>query len=454
MGKSEKEILTNLQERADQFEMPVEDFVWDAIERENFPKEKKRRSLFWWKLGASVFLIGLITSILTSQYGIQDTTETTGEKTVVYKPIEQRSATNEASPPITQALTLANPVTADAPLKSQVSVDQKKSIVNSKDDNNNNNNENALDFSKANKPSSLKTDSDSPKSILDSNSGRVAAESIELSSKTDSDFENSAVDTFESNISESNLPRADIQKSSSSKGETETVSEKDSKNKVTNSTLPEEAILVDNDTKKDTRFAILIRGGFGESFRILSSNMHQDLIAHKNDHESFGGCFAGGIDFQFPLSERFILRTGLGYKFYSDKYDFQHDIITHRTRNDYQYMQIPLIVGYSVLNRPKSELLILAGGNANLLSSAQSSWVDPNLLVPVAHSSDSNNTPFRSFTGAITLGLDYNVQLSKNFRLHFIPSVDTFFNSIYKRETDLNELPYSFNMDVGISYNF
>ncbi len=186
----------------------------------------------------------------------------------------------------------------------------------------------------------------------------------------------------------------------------------------------------------------------------MNSGVHHDLITHKNDHESYGNCFEIGLDAQFKISKRFIGRTGIGYKFYSDKYDFQHDLITHTTRNDYQYFQMPFLLGFKALERSKSKLFILGGVKANFLFSAQSSWVDLAALAPVAHSNNSTNSPFRNVTGAINLGLDYNYELTNQIRLHLIPSAETFVNSVYKRNTEINQRLFSFNLDVGISYTF
>ena len=446
MNNNDTEIWSNLSEQADQFELPVEDFVWDEIESEVFPQKKKRGFFFWFKIGSGVFFIGLLTAASSLLFS-HPTDEIDHQKrlkvhknemtrhsqsfapaSIETEPIEsnaietnvQRTSLATQSPPVQQTRPQFTTRTSNVLTENRLNSSTNTSVTNE-----------ALE--PVNQLADLYDQNELSTATLTEPLKHVSVETSEKEIDSDTSQVLSAV---------SEAATAAIDNSDS----TEALSSNDSIIPVND--------LLENAAKETSRFSILLHGGVGESFRRLTSSSHHELIVHKNDHETFGGCFAVGADLQFKLNDRFILRTGLGYKFYSDKYYFQHDLISHRTRNDYQYLKIPLILGYSLWSNNRSNLYLLGGGNANLLSSAQSSWIDPSLLVPVAHSSQSTNTPFRSYTAGITLGLDYNLQISHHFKLHLIPSIDTFLNSIYKRETDLNELPYSFNLDIGISYNF
>lgn len=442
----DKEIWSELREQADQFELPVENFVWDAIESEMFPQKKKRGFFFWFKIGAGVFFIGLLTAVSLQLFSYP-TNEIDHQKRLTVDKIEMtRHSRSFAQASIEKEITESNAIETNAQTTSLTT--------------------HSFSLQQTRPQFTAHTSNLLTENRLNSSTN---------TSETNEALEpiNQLVDLYDQNEASTAILTEPLKAASLEAGEKEI----DSDTSQVFSTLSEAATtaidgidttegfplidsiipvndLSENSAKETPRFSILLHGGVGESFRILTSSSHHELIVHKNDHETFGGCFAAGADLQFKLNDRFIVRTGLGYKFYSDKYDFQHDLISHRTRNDYQYVKIPLILGYSLWSNERSNLYLLGGGNANLLSSAQSSWIDPSLLVPVAHSSQSTNTPFRSYTTAITLGLDYNLQISNHFKLHFIPSIDSFLNSIYKRQTDLNELPYSFNLDIGISYNF
>jgi len=445
VSRSDKEIWSNLSEQADQFELPVEDFVWDAIESEVFPQKKKRGFFFWFKIGTGVLFIGLLTaaSLLLFSYpnsGLNQQKRFLEDKNKMAR--HPQSFAQETIKKDTNESVRADADFNTTSLTTQAYSAQQTGSHFAAINTNKSNENKPITSTKAVRKTEEPASNNQMMTLNDQTEASIATST-----------EQGNIATTQANEADKNadtihaislLPSAEMAETKDT-DTTQNLS-MDSLNIINKSS--------DDPSKASSRFSILLHGGVGESFRILTSSSHHDLIVHKNDHETFGGCFAMGADLQFKLNDRFILRTGLGYKFYSDKYDFQHDLISHRTRNDYQYVQVPLIFGYSLWSNDRSDLYLLGGGNANFLRSAQSSWIDPGLLIPVAHSSQSTNTPFRSFTTAITLGLDYNFQISNRLKLHFIPSVDSFLNSIYKRETDLNELPYSFNLDIGISYNF
>lgn len=445
MSRSDKEIWSNLSEQADQFELPVEDFVWDAIESEVFPQKKKRGFFFWFKIGAGLLFIGLLTAASLLIFSYPD-----GGQTQQKKFLEDKNKMVHHAHSFTQEI-----IETETNDTERTDKDLNKTSLTTRSYSapQTGSHFTAINANKANenKPITSTNALRKTEEPASNNQMMTLNDHTEWSIATSTEQGNRT--TTQANEADKD---ADTIHAISPPPSVEMV-EKEDTDSIQNLSMDSVNIInnsSDDPSKASSRFSILLHGGVGESFRILTSSSHHDLIVHKNDHETFGGCFAMGAVVQFKLNDRFILRTGLGYKFYSDKYDFQHDLISHRTRNDYQYVQVPLIFGYSLWSNNRSDLYLLSGGNANLLRSAQSSWIDPSLLIPVAHSSQSTNTPFRSFTTAITLGLDYNFQISDRLKLHFIPSVDSFLNSIYKRETDLNELPYSFNLDIGISYNF
>jgi len=447
VDKSDKEIWSNLNERADQFEMPVEDFVWDAIESDLFPQSKRRGLFFWLKTSIGLLFIGLLAAasivlftpskdVLSQQKMVRENENKLHvsqhkftEKTTTFEKDQSELGDNHVQSTSLEAESTQNKQTAPhfTTNKSQPFTQRSSPILYTTL---NKNQETATQNERA---ALNKQDEQENARRSEELEGEAAASNQEM------------LDTDRVDV-EKDPPHADAEAA---------IEFVDTTNRnVGIDSIHETDYQAENAPNNFSRFSILLRGGIGESFRILTSSSHQELIAHKNDHETFGGCFNAGLDVQFKLNDRFILRTGLGYKFYSDKYDFQHDLISHRTRNDYQYIQIPLIFGYSLWSNKRSSLFLLGGGNANLLSSAQSSWIDPSLLIPVIHSSQGSGTPFRSITSAINLGVDFNTKIGDRFNLHIIPSVDSFINSIYKRETDLTELPYSFNFDIGLSYQF
>lgn len=423
MGISEEEILIKLNSQAEQFEMPVEDFVWDAIQKETFNDSPKKRGLFWWIFG--VALAVLIAAIL-------------------YRFNFKLASINNVDQDYTEAFQVFN---EDGLLDFTARVEDQQNWSVKKQ----------IGFEGKAKRKRKRLHETNLKGNL---SIAVEANQIRIN---ESFREVVKIEELEAVIAENELDKLNdpqVEKISLVQNfipQLMNISPKPILNSANNNlTLPKNVVATNPISKKKSNrgFTLLFHAGLGESFRILNSGVHHDLISHKNDHESYGNCFEIGLDAQFKISKRFIGRTGIGYKFYSDKYDFQHDLITHTTRNDYQYFQMPFLLGFKALGRSKSKLFILGGVKANFLFSAQSSWVDLAALAPVAHSNNSTNSPFRNVTGAINMGLDYNYELTNQIRLHLIPSAETFVNSVYKRNTEINQRLFSFNLDVGISYTF
>ena len=437
MKRKEEEIFKKLSERADQFELPVEDFVWDAVLAAAKPEKKKRRFGFWWFFISGLVLLSLILlsiSSLTSDFAGnlsagKDRNLIEGNMNASYLAIESSVSNGNER----------DDISILDPIKNKLASGELQNQVDSGPIDNNSN-----------------MRSVSTPSITNQNSIATPINSSEILDRLDSTelapMNQIGVDITLHNNSEEyeSFDSLNLNALNEDAFSSDLVPDNDEE-------LDEADVLLEipiQEKKNDRRFSLLLHGGVGQSFRVLNSDTHHDLITHKNEHETFGGCFEMGLDAQFIFNNRFIGRTGLGYKFYSDKYDFQHDLIAHTTRNDYQYLQVPLIAGFNLLPKSKSNLYVLGGVRANLLTSAQSSWVDVSALAPVAHNNASANTPFRVLTAALNLGLDYNFNLTDKFSVHFIPSVDAFLNSVYKRKTDLNQRPYSVNFDLGISYSF
>lgn len=223
----------------------------------------------------------------------------------------------------------------------------------------------------------------------------------------------------------------------------------------TTNNLPLPAIPTpDRESTGSSRFSIQLHSGVGFSYRILRIAPNQDLQVHKNDHERSGITFNAGLGVRYAFNERWYVMAGLGYASYSERYGFQHDIITHSTANTYNYIQVPLAVGGRIASFKRIDLYGQAGVVWNSLTDAQSSWVDPDALVAVSHSNSGPSHPFQENTVQATLGLDLALNLNQRWRIHFIPTASIFLQSVYLKSTNLDQKPYAGSLNVGISRRF
>jgi hypothetical protein len=434
MSEREEDITNKLRAQSQEFQLPVEEFVWDAIEAGIAePPQRKKRGFIW-----LFILAGLLTTSLVLAFFIQGA----GEKNQFARLNQSTLGLVNKSNPTTSNVTIdtVNTAESDNDETSIVAVSNAQLAQNRGNQTKNSENQ------------KIKSDGITKNNSSKSNEAHkietLAGNELAVVSK-----ENNTNPTLKDND-----PGVD------SAPEITPVVPDDLAEEISDSTKndenttsihqPDSTQIIAKISKDKLPFRLMAYGGLGESFRTLKSDSHSLLVDHKNAHETYSACYELGLLADFGLSQTLYIRSGVSYKFYSEKYDFQHDLITHRTKNDYQYFQVPLRLGWNVLQTKRSTLGLIGGIQANVLFSAQSSWVDPTSLTPIAHNTLGTSSPFRSMTGAVNFGIDYSFLFAKKWRFHVIPSVDRFAFSVYKRNTDLDQKPYSFNVDVGFSFSF
>lgn len=429
MKKDEKDILEGLKAKSDAFKMPVSPDLWDAIEAEIESDGGKKKGIAWWKIGGVSSIVLLLGTAMIFSFGGGEGVEDSQN----YLMTRGKQAVEERDSRFNRVQNMVLMIEASEPIV-EVEEIPKEPKFESIENNN----------VQSSRSITGEEDVSFENGVEEGNFDEPTGQIVEVSELAEA----GANGLNEIELEENEIPIADSINGVEVILPDTTITESISINST------EVTKIEVKDNKKKKPFSIMLTGGVGTSFRTLRSNTHGDLVIHKNDHETFGNAFDVGINVQFDLNSKLFLRSGFNYKFYSDKYDFHHDIIVHTTRNDYQYIQVPLSLGWRALNFGKSDLSLIGIGKWSRLYAAQSSWVDPSLLTPVAHNHQGGDTPFRKSTFGIGLVLDYRVQLSEKWNFHFIPGIDCFASSVYKRSTDIYQRPYALNADIGISYNF
>lgn len=206
--------------------------------------------------------------------------------------------------------------------------------------------------------------------------------------------------------------------------------------------------------KRKSRWSLMAYGAVGVSYRTLSGNQAQLLVDHRNTHESRGLSINAGLAANIDISSKLFVRAGLAYAEYQEKYSFHHDVISHETVNDYNYLQLTASVGTVLFGKERSKFALLGGPKIGRLLNAQSSWVDPSSLNAVAHSSGQNNQPFQHWTAALNVTLEYQLTFTPRITGHAQLSLDGNLNSTYKKSTLLTQRPYALLFGLGVRYGF
>jgi hypothetical protein len=135
-------------------------------------------------------------------------------------------------------------------------------------------------------------------------------------------------------------------------------------------------------------------------------------------------------------------------------YDSLQHFADDRTKNRYTYLEIPLMLGYQILETNKLSLDVVCGPSLSFLigtHEAQPSIVYENARIIRT----DDNSPRRVKTNwKIGLGLHLEFRMTKNLGCYIEPSYKYFFNT-YTNDTESNARnPYSFGIGLGIQYHF
>ena len=191
-------------------------------------------------------------------------------------------------------------------------------------------------------------------------------------------------------------------------------------------------------------------GGPNRAFRLLDSKIHSELVQHKNKQEE--GIF--GFDAGLSLSRRkgrLELGSGLFYTLMGEAYDFSTPTISHQTKNTYSYLGLPLFAGYELGSlghltfRPRLEVTTF------FLTHAQASWLDP-FTHDAVLKAQKVNKPYRKMALGSRVNLEISWPISNRFSALVRPGASIFITSIYRKEEGLDQTPYSFDLDFGLTY--
>ena len=182
--------------------------------------------------------------------------------------------------------------------------------------------------------------------------------------------------------------------------------------------------------------------GLSRSYRTLESDVHHQLVDHKDNHETEFISKTIGILYNRNITNKLSIKSGIMYTSLGERYGFHHDLIAHDATNKYEYYVIPLSVTYELFRFRKWSLLTNGGIHFNILKQATSSWVDLNTLSPITHTNeDAATTPFQQKAISWNGGVIFRYQVMDKLFLQVNQQYDRFNQSIYQQDVQLNQRP-------------
>lgn len=499
---SEKRNIEKLfRDKLKNFEASPSDDLWDKIEQDLTELAKPtpwwRKRVGWiWISGALVMGIGL-----AAIYFLQDENVIIAEKPKLDKVESVQLPTNSQEPVKKNELdkkTTKNVQQSELVTGSFTSSSDNEIKSNASDKNVPTKAGEQIDETSSKTNSSNKQKISFNQRIADTEKSLLSTEKVEANSFTPTNSEENA-STISSSTPTSSTESTTVLTSEKEK-ETSYTTRKESKNElptipVRKATLPQgfskphlisKSFLAEPEAENEKqatafRWFVSAYGGPSMVFRRFESN-HSLMHNHKQQAEKGMISYDWGIEAGMQKG-KWEFSIGFQYERLGERYQYEgmkevhdtsitqhqhpqdptvwiydtavtvyHNKVSHNSANTYNYFTIPINVGYQFSIGSKLTLTPTLTSGINILSSAQTAWLDPESLDPVLHNSEEHQDAFRAvnFSNRLQIGLYY--QLNKNFQLLIRPEGTILWQSVFNNDEFLNHRPYAFDANVGIRY--
>lgn len=190
-----------------------------------------------------------------------------------------------------------------------------------------------------------------------------------------------------------------------------------------------------------------VYGGPTVSFRRIASDVHRDVVDHRNEHEQNMITHHAGLELGV-IWRKWTLATGLDHFRKGEHYSFQ-GAVKHSFTNKYTYFSLPVTIGYSLLRYKNWTLTPVTVIAVNRLHKAEASWLNPHNHSEV-HMSSEHNNPYRTWGLMTKAQLAVSWSVLPNMELQYRAGYSYFIHSIYQPSMQLTQRPYSWDQAVGV----
>ncbi|MEI6488996.1 MAG: hypothetical protein WCP52_08535 [Bacteroidota bacterium] len=323
------------------------------------------------------------------------------------------------------------------------------------------------------------------------NSTKSTFESIDPIKANDNDILQSQGSIDKSTNSATNLIEAknkiDVEEKSSLVNENKDIKKDSTENLVKNKTndsiklAPSVLAKADENPKPSKKSGIYLAVNGGPSFTTRNLTTGNNTgAANRNEAEKSIISYDAGIEAGLTIKSHLLVSVGIRISQYGEKYNYSKSMLqttlqdsiytdsmnntftfidTVRTtviknahvQNSYQFMSIPISLGYQFNIGDKWTIAPTVGLGINYLLKGSSTWLDSNTGEQIDYLKSTNfNTT--TLSGSIKLELAYKVK-----ELWFItlqPEYSRWLQSIYKKEDELKLYPASYKINIGMKYSF
>lgn len=159
-----------------------------------------------------------------------------------------------------------------------------------------------------------------------------------------------------------------------------------------------------------------------------------------------------GLSLRYAISPRWSLLTGINYSYLQSDFSSYNNRTSTDKKQKLHYIGIPVSLSYTLWQKKKFNLYLIAGAQAEKLVKGQTETTTTQHNQSTTSNTENVHENKPVFSTNTSLGVEY--QLGKYIGLFAEPGVSYYFKNGSGIESSYTEKPFNFNFNLGVRVNF
>ena len=159
-----------------------------------------------------------------------------------------------------------------------------------------------------------------------------------------------------------------------------------------------------------------------------------------------------GLSLRYAISPRWSLLTGVNYSYLQSDFSSYNNRTSTDKKQKLHYIGIPVNLSYTLWQKKKFNLYLIAGAQAEKLVKGQTETTITQHNQSTTSNTENVHENKPIFSTNTSLGVEY--QLGKFIGLFAEPGVSYYFKNGSGIESSYTEKPFNFNFNLGVRVNF
>ena len=159
-----------------------------------------------------------------------------------------------------------------------------------------------------------------------------------------------------------------------------------------------------------------------------------------------------GLSLRYAINPRWSLLTGINYSYLQSDFSSYNNRTSTDKKQKLHYIGIPVNLSYTLWQKKKFNLYLIAGAQAEKLVKGQTETTTTQHNQSTTSNTENVHENKLVFSTNTSLGVEY--QLGKFIGLFAEPGVSYYFKNGSGIESSYTEKPFNFNFNLGVRVNF